>query len=62
MGDHTVAQSACGTSPVLSVNARASVIEAFTIMVANDIMGVAVSLREGDTESRIVCGDVLLQG
>eukprot|EP00037_Helgoeca_nana_P001883 m.30169 g.30169 ORF g.30169 m.30169 type:complete len:354 (+) comp12198_c0_seq2:155-1216(+) len=42
LGAHTVAQSACGTSPVLTVKQSATVLDTLNLMAVNDIMGVAI--------------------
>eukprot|EP00038_Savillea_parva_P019721 m.28550 g.28550 ORF g.28550 m.28550 type:complete len:343 (+) comp4527_c0_seq1:59-1087(+) len=41
-GKITIAEAACGTSPVLSVNSNDTVLDAFRVIAENDITGVAV--------------------
>jgi CBS domain-containing protein len=47
IGKHTVAHSMCGTSPVLKVTTANNVFDAFRIIAANDIMGIAVIDESG---------------
>eukprot|EP00035_Acanthoeca_spectabilis_P005500 m.114435 g.114435 ORF g.114435 m.114435 type:complete len:396 (-) comp13053_c0_seq1:5318-6505(-) len=60
LGRHTIAQSMCGTSPVLSVKATDSVLDAFKLMAVNDITGVAIVDDSGELIANTSATDLKL--